>query len=97
MINLLFALLTLQAHAAPSPCTSEQILGEGVVASRFNTVALGCVVQVTPRSKPGLLYREFWFDERGRLLVFSSIPGEDLEKSTSPFDSTNNAIDQIFG
>ena len=71
-----------QVQAAPSPCTAEQIVGRGVVASRFNTVALGCVVQVTPRSKPNLQYREFWFDERGRMLVFSSIPGEDIDKAT---------------
>ncbi|MGZ3693823.1 MAG: hypothetical protein ACXWQO_06455 [Bdellovibrionota bacterium] len=80
--SLLFLLLSVLPAQAATPCTSEQVLGEGVVASRFSTVALGCVVQVTPRQKPEMRYREFWIDERGRFMVFVSVPGDDLDKAT---------------
>jgi hypothetical protein len=82
MISSLLLLLSIfPAHAA-SPCSAEQIIDEGTVASRFATVALGCVVQITPRQKPEMRYRDFWIDERGRFLVFVSVPGDDLDKAT---------------
>ncbi|MGZ3706562.1 MAG: hypothetical protein ACXWP1_12530, partial [Bdellovibrionota bacterium] len=81
IFSLLFLLTSLPAPAA-APCPAAQVIGSGIVASRFATVALGCVVQVTPRFKPELRYRDFWIDERGRFLVFTSVPGDDLDKAT---------------
>lgn len=50
--------------------------------SRFYTLSLGCLVNVTPLDKPGLAYREYYFDERGRFLDFHSQAG-DYETSTA--------------
>lgn len=81
MAIFLFSLwFSLGAQAAV--CPAEQILGEGIVGSRFSTVALGCVVQISPREKPDLRYREFWIDERGRFMVFVSVSADDAAIAT---------------
>lgn len=70
-------LLPLTSHAWNPGCDYRQRTQGGTVANRFETTALGCVVQITPLDKPNLRYREYWFDERGRLLVYTSINGPD--------------------
>jgi hypothetical protein len=80
-----FVLSTLPVHAQPAEvtdCPANQVIAGDVIASRFNTVSLGCVVQVTPRVKTNLLYREYWMDERGRLLVFTSVPGDNPDTAS---------------
>lgn len=78
---LLIASLVAPAQAA-SQCTADQVIGNGIVASRFQTVAYGCLVQITPRAKPNMLYREYWIDDRGRFMVFTSTPGDDVDRVT---------------
>jgi len=63
-------------------CPYAQSISDNTVANRFFTVSAGCLLQITPLEKPNLLYREYVFDERGRFLVFNSVPGP-YETSTS--------------
>lgn len=56
-------------------CDTGQVIQGGTVVNRFQTTGLGCVVNVTPVEKSKLIYREYWFDERGRFLVVSSVEG----------------------
>jgi len=74
--------VSLNAFAATNDCPADQVIGAGFVANRFDTVAYGCMVQVTPQQKPDMLYREYWLDERGRFMVFVSVPGDDLDQAT---------------
>lgn len=73
-ILLVHAIFSLSAAAAPQ-CQSNQSITDQTVANRFYTVTLGCLVNVTPLHKPGLIYREYYFDERGRFLIFDSVTG----------------------
>lgn len=50
--------------------------------NRQFTKADGCLVQVTPIGKTGMTYREYVFDQSGRMMVFNSISGP-YETSTS--------------
>lgn len=64
-------------------CSYEQhIIGPWVFNRQF-TVGDGCLVQVTPLEKPNLQYREYVFDQWGRMLVFNSTPGQDYATSTA--------------
>lgn len=71
----MFALLLLASTAFAAQCEYKQEFYGEMVANRFYTMSLGCVAQITPRNKPELVYREYYFDERGRFLVFQSLPG----------------------
>jgi hypothetical protein len=66
------SMISLQARAW-LPCEYSFVKANGSWSARFATVGLGCVVQMTPKEKPEMRYREYWFDERGRFLVYSSI------------------------
>lgn len=70
-------LMPLQGHAWNAGCDYRQQIQAKTVLNRFATTALGCVVQVTPFNKPDLVYRDYWFDERGRFLVYTSTSGPD--------------------
>ena len=83
MLSALLLVVSLITPAqAASKCTPDQVIGNGVVASRFLTVAYGCLVQITPRAKPNMLYREYWIDDRGRFMVFTSTPGDNVDLVT---------------
>jgi hypothetical protein len=79
-MTLTLAGLSFSARAVQ--CEYKQEISGKMVASRFYTLSLGCVVVVTPQNKPDLIYREYYFDERGRFMIFDSQPGE-YETSTA--------------
>lgn len=83
-MNFLFFLFQATfAFALPGDnCPSEQQLFGKLAFNRQFTVADGCLVQVTPIDKNGLVYREYVFDESGRLMVFNSVDGP-YETATS--------------
>jgi hypothetical protein len=62
---------------------SQQIVFGNWVFNRQYTIADGCIVQVTPLDKNGLIYREYVFDEKGRMMVFNSADAGVYETSTS--------------
>lgn len=62
---------------------SEQIVYGNWVFNRQYTMADGCIVQATPLDKNGLVYREYVFDERGRMMIFNSADAGAFETSTS--------------
>lgn len=70
------------ASAGAVECAYHQEISGQMVASKFYTLSLGCVVVVTPLNKPDLKYREYYFDERGRFMIFDSQPG-DFETATA--------------
>lgn len=63
-------------------CKHEQIITGYWSFSRFFTRADGCLVQVRPANNPTQLYREYIFDQTGRMTIFNSTPGDD-KTSTS--------------
>lgn len=71
LIQVVFSLSALAAQQ----CPYNQSISNEAVANRFYTVSMGCLVSVTPLHKPDLVYREYYFDERGRFLVFDSVAG----------------------
>lgn len=83
-VSLILGVFTfsLSVSAYTTDCTGEQVIGSGIVASRYHTAEYGCLLHITPRAKPDMLYREFWIDNRGRFMVFVSVPGEDMSKFT---------------
>jgi hypothetical protein len=86
---LLLALILLSPSVSPfafaekvgDNCLYSQEISGDTVVNHFFTLSIGCLVQVTPLNKPELHYREYVFDERGRFLVFNSLPG-DYETAT---------------
>jgi hypothetical protein len=76
-ISILLGTVPLCALAAGpgSNCAYKSEIYNGTAVSRNFTVAYGCLLTVTPLEKPELLYREYYFDERGGFTIFTSTPG----------------------
>jgi hypothetical protein len=57
-------------------CPDTQAVVGKTVVNEFFTIADGCTLWITPQDKPNLLYREYFFDERGRFRIYDSTPGD---------------------
>lgn len=75
MVFFLISLFTMSSAQAAFDCKYEQMNANATAAAHFFTATLGCVVNITPIDKPNQVYREYYFDERGRFLIFDSVNG----------------------
>lgn len=66
---------TANAQLVGENCPTSQILSGKYMVNTFFTRSWGCLIQITPIDKPDMTYREYIFDEGGRLLVFNSTTG----------------------
>lgn len=75
MVFFLISLFTISTAHAAFDCKYEQMNAGVTAAAHFYTTTMGCVVNIAPINKPNQVYREYYFDERGRFLVFDSVGG----------------------
>ena len=65
-----------QTSALPGDnCPREQVFLGRWMFNRLFTMADGCLIQVTPLEKRGLVYREYVFSESGQMLIANSVDG----------------------
>jgi hypothetical protein len=84
VVSFIFFGFTNLALAAPanSPC-NELYKHEGLIDVEVMTLVDGsCVMQVTPNDYKHPAYRSFLFDNRGQLMIFNTIPGQNEAKTT---------------
>ncbi len=73
--------LSAAVQAQGQNCPDTQDLWGGRMFNSFYTINNGCLVQVSPIEKPNLVYREYIFDEGGRMVIANSIEGDDMNRS----------------